>query len=65
MSIDSMSDDEIVVATELSVGKPSTIYKGALLCVRELLPRIVILASEPTAPSDVVTTTPATFPVRA
>ena len=63
--MDSISAELRAVAIELSVGKPSMMYNGALLWVRELLPRMVMLASVPRAPSDVVTTTPATLPVRA
>ena len=60
-----MSAEFRAVAIELSEGNPSMMYKGALLCVKELFPRIVMLASAPRAPSEVVTTTPATLPARA
>ena len=57
--MDSMSAELRESAMELSEGNPSMTYRGALLCVRELLPLIVILASAPREPSEVVTTTPA------
>ena len=52
-------------AIELSEGNPSMTYRGALLWVNELFPLMTIFASAPKDPSDVVTTTPATLPVRA
>ena len=65
ISIDSISSGFNTFPIEVSSGKPSTTYRGALLWVTELLPRITMLRSLPGWPSLLVACTPATRPARA
>ena len=48
-----------------STGNPSTIYSGSLLCVIEPPPRTRIFTLASGEPSEVVTCTPESLPVRA